>query len=59
MLNMMLRSAVRITSFSIRAALAGSASAGGDLGLIIAYAVLSGVGFFGLLYSTYTLIVDR
>ena len=43
----------------MRAAIAGSASAGHDLGLIIGYTVLFNTGFFGLLYSAYTLVLDR
>ena len=49
---------VRITAFGIRAALAGLDSAGENLSLLIAEEVLSGVGFFGLLYSAYTLVLD-
>lgn len=43
----------------MRAAIAGSESAGHDLGLIIGYTVLFNTGFFGLLYSAYTLVLDR
>jgi hypothetical protein len=50
---------VRVTSFSIRAELAASTSAGSNLSLVIAYGVLAAIGFFGLIYSAYTLIVDR
>jgi hypothetical protein len=49
---------VRITAFGIRAALAGLDSAGETLSLLIADEILSGVGFFGLLYSAYTLVLD-
>jgi len=51
--------AIRITAFTIRAVLAGSDSAGQDLNLLIGEQVLFGVGFFGLLYSAYTLVLDR
>lgn len=51
--------AIRITAFSIRAALAGSESAGENLGLVIGEFVVYSVGFFGLLYSAYTLVLDR
>ncbi|KAF8892350.1 hypothetical protein CPB84DRAFT_1748770 [Gymnopilus junonius] len=51
--------AIRIAAFAIRAALAGSSSAGQNLGLLIADQVLFGVGYFGLLYSAYTLVLDR
>ncbi|KAG5652320.1 hypothetical protein H0H81_005433 [Sphagnurus paluster] len=51
--------AIRIAAFIIRAVLAGSGSAGRSLGLLIADEVLFGVGFFGLLYSAYTLVLDR
>lgn len=50
---------VRIAAFTIRAVLAGSESAGETLGLFIADQILFGVGFFGLLYSAYTLVLDR
>ncbi|KIM49901.1 hypothetical protein M413DRAFT_439029 [Hebeloma cylindrosporum] len=50
--------AIRIAAFGIRAALAGLDSAGENLSLLIADQVLSGVGFFGLLYSAYTLVLD-
>ncbi|KAG5338272.1 hypothetical protein C0989_007781 [Termitomyces sp. Mn162] len=50
---------VRIAAFTIRAVLAGSESAGENLSLYIADSVLFGVGFFALLYSAYTLVLDR
>jgi hypothetical protein len=51
--------AVRVASYSMRAAIAGSSTAGSNLGLIIGYDVLAGVGYVSLLFSAYTLIVDR
>lgn len=39
--------------------MAGVNSAGENLNLLIADQVLFGVGFFGLLYSAYTLVLDR
>ena len=39
--------------------LAGSDSAGENLGLFIAEPVLYTTGFFGVLYSAYTLVLDR
>lgn len=51
---------VRIPSFVIRAMLAGNwHHAAENLGLVVADQVLFGVGFFGLLYSAYILILDR
>jgi len=50
---------IRVTAFIIRAVLAGSESAGENLGLVIANEILSSVGYFGLLYSAYTLVLDR
>ncbi|TFK35428.1 hypothetical protein BDQ12DRAFT_655543 [Crucibulum laeve] len=50
---------IRVTAFIIRAILAGSDSAGHNLNLLIADEILFGVGFFGLLYSAYTLVLDR
>ena len=45
-------------AFGIRAALASLDSAGENLNLLIADQVLASVGFFGLLYSAYTLVLD-
>jgi len=50
---------VRVTAFVLRAVLAGSESAGENLGLVIGELVVYSVGFFGLLYSAYTLVLDR
>ncbi|KAG6852467.1 hypothetical protein C0991_011737 [Blastosporella zonata] len=50
---------VRIVGFAIRASLAGMEAAGENLNLYIADQVFFGVGFFGLLYSAYTLVLDR
>ncbi|KAF8892341.1 hypothetical protein CPB84DRAFT_1683104 [Gymnopilus junonius] len=49
---------IRVVSFAIRAALAASTSTGENLSLFLADQVLSGVGYFGLLYSAYTLVLD-
>jgi hypothetical protein len=43
----------------MRAVLAGSDSAASDLGLCIGKSIVYSVGFFGLLYSAYTLVLDR
>lgn len=43
----------------MRAVIAGSTSAGNDQNLVIGYTVLFNIGFFGLLYSAYTLVLDR
>ncbi|KAK7040390.1 hypothetical protein VNI00_009867 [Paramarasmius palmivorus] len=51
--------AIRITAFVIRAYLCSSSSAGENLSLIIADQVLFSVGFFGLLYGAYGLVMDR
>ncbi|PPR04611.1 hypothetical protein CVT24_011739 [Panaeolus cyanescens] len=50
---------IRLIAFIIRAILSGNESAGESLGLLITDEVLFGVGFAGLLYSSYTLILDR
>ncbi|OCH93466.1 hypothetical protein OBBRIDRAFT_724693 [Obba rivulosa] len=50
---------IRITSFILRSILAGSSSAGENLNLFIADVIIYNVGFFGLLYSAYTLVLDR
>ncbi|KZT23402.1 hypothetical protein NEOLEDRAFT_1170735 [Neolentinus lepideus HHB14362 ss-1] len=50
---------IRVTAFAIRAALAGSTSAGENENLFIAEQILYTTGFFGVLYSAYTLVLDR
>ena len=50
---------VRVAAFTIRAILAGSESTGETLGLVVADEILSSVGYFSLLYSAYTLVLDR
>lgn len=50
--------AVRIAAFALRAVLVSIESEGQKLGLLIADQILFGVGFFGLLYSAYTLVLD-
>ncbi|KAH7889547.1 hypothetical protein F5I97DRAFT_1924083 [Phlebopus sp. FC_14] len=52
-------STVRVTAFILRALLANVAADGENLNLLIAYEILYNVGFFGLLYSAYTLVADR
>lgn len=51
--------AIRVTAFVMRAVLAGSDTAGTNLGLCIGESIVYSVGFFGLLYSVYTLVLDR
>lgn len=43
----------------MRAILAGSDTAGTNVNVVVAEAIIYGVGFFGLLYSAYTLVLDR
>ncbi|KAJ7572064.1 hypothetical protein C8J56DRAFT_77056 [Mycena floridula] len=50
---------IRVAAFVIRAVMCASDSAGQNLSLFTADEVLFGVGFFGLLYSAYTLCLDR
>ncbi|KAF8963767.1 hypothetical protein BDZ97DRAFT_1819087 [Flammula alnicola] len=50
--------AIRLTAFAMRAALISLDSAGQNLNILIADEVLFGVGFFSLLYSAYTLVLD-
>ncbi|KAF9066022.1 hypothetical protein BDP27DRAFT_1228246 [Rhodocollybia butyracea] len=50
---------IRVTAFVLRAVSIGVTSAGESEGVFIATEVLFSVGFFGLLYSAYTLVVDR
>jgi hypothetical protein len=51
--------AIRVTAFVMRAVLAASEGAGEDIGLVIGETIVYSVGFFGLLYSVYTLVLDR
>lgn len=51
--------ALRVAAFVLRALLAGKDSAGQNLDLLIAEQIIYSVGFFGLLYSAYTLVLDR
>jgi len=50
---------VRITAFILRALLAHVPADGQNLNMLIAYEVIYNTGFFGLLYSAYTLVADR
>ncbi|CAA7260716.1 unnamed protein product [Cyclocybe aegerita] len=50
--------AIRIAAFAIRTALTASSTGAQNLNLIIADETLFGVGFFGLLYSAYILVLD-
>ncbi|THG94504.1 hypothetical protein EW026_g6981 [Hermanssonia centrifuga] len=50
---------IRVVAFTLRAILAGSAFAGQNLNLLVAQQIIYSVGFFGLLYSAYTLVLDR
>nr|GAT60570.1 predicted protein [Mycena chlorophos] len=51
--------AMREAAYIMRAIMAHSTGAGSNLGLYIADQVLLGIGFFALLYSAYTLVLDR
>ncbi|KAF9227746.1 hypothetical protein BS17DRAFT_799955 [Gyrodon lividus] len=50
---------VRITAFILRALLANVPADGQNLNMLIAYEIIYNTGFFGLLYSAYTLVTDR
>ncbi|KIL60318.1 hypothetical protein M378DRAFT_83885 [Amanita muscaria Koide BX008] len=50
---------IRVVSFIIRALLAGSSSAAQNLSLYTADQVLLSIGYFTLLFSAYTLVMDR
>lgn len=51
--------AARVAAFVLRALLAAVTQDGENLRLFITYEILYNVGFFGLLYSAYTLVIDR
>ncbi|KAF9648708.1 hypothetical protein BDM02DRAFT_3143842 [Thelephora ganbajun] len=50
---------VRVVSFAMRAALAKSATAGQNFDLVLSQQIIYGVGFFGILYSAYIMVLDR
>ncbi|KAF7366921.1 hypothetical protein MSAN_00950800 [Mycena sanguinolenta] len=50
---------IRIVAFILRAMLIASKSLGENLGVFIADEIMFGVGFFALLYSAFTLVLDR
>lgn len=50
---------VRVVAFTMRAILSGSDTAGRNRNVVIAELIIYNVGFFGLLYSAYTLVLDR
>ncbi|KAI6150623.1 hypothetical protein BKA82DRAFT_993072 [Pisolithus tinctorius] len=50
---------LRFIGFIIRALLAQVPADGENINLFIAYEVIYNTGFFGIIYSTYTLILDR
>jgi len=50
---------VRVVSFAMRALLAKSKSAGENFHLVLAQQVVYGVGFFGILYAAYIMVLDR
>lgn len=50
---------MRVTAFALRSALAGSNAAATNESTLIAFEVIYSTGFFGLLYSAYTLVLER
>ncbi|KAF8809296.1 hypothetical protein BYT27DRAFT_7254796 [Phlegmacium glaucopus] len=50
---------IRVVAFVMRAVLAGSASAGESIKVLIADEALFAIGYFSLLYSAYSLVLDR
>ncbi|KAJ7686937.1 hypothetical protein B0H17DRAFT_1070998 [Mycena rosella] len=51
--------AMRVTAYIMRAIMANSTAQGSNLSLFITDQVLFGVGFFALVYSAFTLVLDR
>lgn len=49
---------VRIAAFVLRAILISINAVGEKLNVLIADEILSAIGFFSLLYSAYTLVLD-
>ncbi|KAH0830712.1 hypothetical protein J3R83DRAFT_2190 [Lanmaoa asiatica] len=50
---------VRVTAFILRALLSHVPSDADNLHVVLAYEIIYNIGFFGLLYSAYTLVTDR
>ena len=50
---------MRVVAFALRAILIASKSLGENLNVFIADEIMFGVGFFALLYSAFTLVLDR
>jgi cytochrome b561 len=50
---------VRVVAFAMRAVLAKVESAGENFNLVLAQQIIYGVGFFGILYSAYIMVLDR
>ena len=50
---------MRITAFVLRSIVIASDKVAANLGAVIADQVLFAVGYCGLLYSAYTLVLDR
>ncbi|KAJ7178205.1 hypothetical protein C8R46DRAFT_1029700 [Mycena filopes] len=50
---------MRVAAFTLRAILIASATLGDNKSLLITAEVMFGVGFFALLYSAFTLVLDR
>ena len=50
---------VRVAAFAMRAVLAGSESTAENLDVVIADEALFNIGYFGLIYSAYNLVLDR
>jgi len=51
--------ALRIVAFSLRAALASIPADGENLDLLVAQETVYSAGFFGLVYSAYSIVIDR
>lgn len=50
---------VRVVAFAMRAVLSGSSTAGNDINVVVAELIIYNIGFSGLLYSAYGLVLDR
>jgi len=50
---------IRVAAFLTRAILAGSETEGENLSFLVANLIIFNIGFFGLLYSAYSLVLDR
>lgn len=50
---------VRVVAFAMRALLTKRETAGENFHFVLAQQIIYGIGFFGVLYSAYIMVIDR